>query len=69
MQTNLLVCEDIAPDLAFSALNEFHIASHADVSKVLCEDIGNISIRVEATKLRRNLLVLSPPYYERTNIL
>ena len=49
--TDLLVSEDVASDIAFSALNELDVGLHALRSERLCEQVADVAVRVETSKL------------------
>lgn len=51
MSTDLLVSEDVASDVAFSALDELDVGLHALRGERIGEQVADVSVRVKAGEL------------------
>ena len=52
----LLVSKNISAQLALFPLDELNVGLHASLRKILGEEVRDVGIRVQATKLFGNLL-------------
>lgn len=50
---NLLVGKDVAADLTLPALYKFHVCFHTSLGVVLGENVRDVGVRVETTKLKQ----------------